>query len=72
MTMKKLFFLVLIGLFLTGCGTAAERAEFWKHDTMYKNWDHFIYSSDGYKKTTSDDVKKTKEQNWWGEPIKGK
>ncbi len=70
--MKKLFMLGLIGLFLSGCGTAAQRSEFWKHDTMYKNWDHLKYSIDGYKKTTPEAVKKTKVQDWWGEPIGSK
>jgi len=65
---KKWLMLLIIGAFLAGCGTAAQRSEFWKHDTMYKNWAHMGYSWSGYKKTSAADVQKTKSQNWWGIP----
>ena len=67
--MKKLFLLALIGLFLSGCGAAAERSEFWKHDSLYKNWDHMKYSLWGYKNPTSETEKKSGEQEWWGLPT---
>ncbi|MFC1531835.1 hypothetical protein ACFL7M_00495 [Thermodesulfobacteriota bacterium] len=67
--MKKLFLLVLIGLFLSGCGTLAERSEFWKHDSMYKNWDHTKYSWSGYRIPTQQTYKKSQGQEWWGIPI---
>ncbi len=67
--MKKLCLLVLIGLFLSGCGTAAKRSEFWEHDTMYKNWDHLKYSWWGYKNPTAESLKKSQEQGWWGIPT---
>ncbi len=70
--MKKLFLLGLTGLFLSGCGTASQQAEFWKHDTMYKNLDHFKYSIEGYKNTSPEDVKKTVDQEWFGEPVGSK
>ena len=35
--MKKLLCLVVLVAFLAGCAGAAE-SEFWKHDTMYKNY----------------------------------
>ncbi len=63
---KKWLMLLSIAILLAGCGTAAQRSEFWKHDTMYKNWTHMAYSWSGYKKTSADDVQKTKSQNWWG------
>ena len=67
--MKKIFFLVLLAIFLSGCGTAAKKSEFWEHDTMYRNWDHLIYSWWGYKKPTPETAEKTKEQKWWGIPT---
>ena len=67
--MKKLFLLVLVGLFFSGCGTAAKESEFWKHDTMYKNWDHLKFSLYGYKHPKAETLKKTQEQGWWGIPI---
>jgi len=69
--MRKLFLIALVALFLSGCGTAAQRSEFYEHDTMYKNWDHLIYSWVGYKKTTDQDAKKSNEQEWWGIPTSG-
>ena len=67
--MKKLFLVVFIGLFLSGCGSAAQRSEFWKHDTMYRNWDHMKYSLWGYKTPTQDTANKSEEQEWWGIPT---
>ena len=67
--MKKLFLLLIAGFFLAGCGTAAERSEFWKHDTMYKNYDHMFYSWFGYKKPTAETGKMSQDQGWWGMPI---
>ncbi len=66
---RKAIVLFALGLFLAGCGTAAERSEFWKHNTMYKNWDHMTYSWGGYKKCDEDTLKKTQEQAWWGIPA---
>ena len=67
--MKKFILLVLMGLFLLGCGTTVERSEFWKHDTHYRNWEHLKYSWSGYKHPTPDSIEKTKEQGWWGIPA---
>ena len=67
--MKRLFLMVLMGSFLLGCGTAVERSEFWKHDTMYRNWDHMKYSWWGYKDPKPDAAEKSQEQEWWGIPT---
>ena len=66
---RKMLVLAALGLFLAGCGTAAERSEFWKHDTMYRNWDHTFYSWGGYKKCEEESLEKTQEQDWWGLPA---
>jgi len=70
--MKKLFLLGLIGLFLSGCGTAYQKSEFFKHNTSFKNLEHLKYSIWGYQDTKQDDVKKTRKQQWWGESINTK
>lgn len=67
--MKKLLILLLISLFLFGCGTAATQSEFWKHDTMYKNWDHMKFSFSEYNNPSEETVKKSVEQGWWGIEI---
>ena len=70
--MKKMFLALILGLFISGCGTPAQRAEFLKHDTMYKNWDHTKFSWSGFKNPTVETGKESQEQNWWGEPIEFK
>ena len=67
--MKKIILVLMVGMFLSGCGTAAERSEFWKHDTIYKNWDHFKFSTSGYKQPTDESLKDSQEQGWWGIPT---
>lgn len=67
--MKKLLFLVAMVAFLAGCA-GADQSEFWKHDTMYKNYDHLKYSWSGYQDCGPTYTKETKTQNWWGETVK--
>ena len=64
--MKKIGVLLLIGLFLAGCGAAAKESGYWEHSTMYKNWAHLGYSWFGYKNPTIETGKKSAEQGWWG------
>ena len=66
--MKKIGFLLLIGLFLAGCGGAAKESGYWEHSTMYKNWSHLGYSWFGYKNPTIETGKKSADQGWWGIP----
>jgi len=64
--MKKIGVLLLIGLFLAGCGAAAKESGYWEHSTMYKSWAHLGYSWFGYKNPTIETGKKSAEQGWWG------
>ncbi|MBW1781047.1 MAG: hypothetical protein JRL30_09940 [Deltaproteobacteria bacterium] len=64
--MKKFGLLILVVLFLAGCGKAAKESEFWEHSSMFKNWDHWKYSWSGYKKPTLKTGKESVEQGWWG------
>ena len=63
--MKKLWLVLLLGLFFVGCSTIHD-SEFLIHDTMYKNWDHMQYSQGGYWSPTAETGKKSQEQGWWG------
>ncbi len=66
--MKKLCFLVLIGLFFCGCGTA-RKSEFLEHGSMYRNWDHLKFSWYGHNNPTEETGKRSEEQRWWGIEI---
>ena len=61
--MKKIGLLLILVTFLIGCGTAAQRSEFYKHDTQFKNWEHLKFSVLGWKKPTQKDVQETKNQD---------
>ena len=67
--MKKLFLVLIAGFFLSSCGTAAQQSEFWKHDTIYKNWDHLKFSWFGYKNPTKETGKTSQAEKWWGEAV---
>ena len=67
--MKKLLCLLVLGAALAGCGTAADQAEVWKHDTLYRDWDHMRFSWGGHKEAGIADVKQSNEEGWWGQPV---
>ena len=69
--MKKLF-IVLIILTVSGCGHLADKSGFWEHKSMYASGDHALFSLFGYQNPTVQDVKETKQQGWWGIPVKVK
>ena len=64
--MKKLLIITMLVLFLSGCGPFAIKSEYWKHDTLYKSWDHMKFSWCGHRNPTADDAQKAQEQGWWG------
>jgi len=67
--MKKIGLLLIVALFLLGCGTAAQRSEFYKHDAHYKNLKHLTFSWTGWRSPTSKDAKNSDKQRWWGEEV---
>lgn len=70
--MKKinlLIALIIAVAFLMGCGAAAQRSEFFEHNSMYKSWDHLKYSWGGYKHQDMGSAKESTEQTWWGLPV---
>ena len=64
LVMKRILLLLIVVVFLAGCS-----AEWYEHDTIYKNHDHMFYSWGGYKNTTQDDLQKSEAQDWWGAEI---
>lgn len=64
--MKRWVFMVVAGLFLSGCGQLAKESEFWDHQSMYKDWSHLYFSMGGYKNCDPADASKSKDDGWWG------
>jgi hypothetical protein len=62
--MKRLFLIGIIGLFFSGCGASAKESEFWKHPSLYKDWDHMKYSQGQDRSPQM--TKESKEDGWWG------
>ena len=63
--MKWLAILLALG-FLMGCSYSAAESDFFNQKALYKNYDHFKFSFEGYKKPAPEDVQKSSEQGWWG------
>lgn len=69
--MKRFIAVMMTVLFLSGCGAAARESGFYEHSTMYRNYDHLKFSMCGYKKVDPQEVRQSKEQDWWGITIEG-
>jgi hypothetical protein len=48
---------------------AACSDEFYKHDSVFKDWDHIKFSWWGYDNPTAEVAQKSNERGWWGEEI---
>ena len=62
--MKKIIVLLFIVLLLAACS-----GEFYKHDSIYKDWSHIGFSWWGYNNPTAEDAKMSTDRGWWGEEI---
>lgn len=62
--MKKIMVLIIFGLLITGCSS-----EFYKHDSLYNDWDHAKFSWWDYKNPTADHAAMSEGRGWWGEEI---
>jgi hypothetical protein len=67
--LKRLALLVLVCLFLFGCGQMAREAEFWDHNSVYKTGSHFWFSAFGYSSCDDSCVQLSKEEGWWGQTV---
>jgi hypothetical protein len=68
-TMKRLIGVVILVLFLAGCGATVRESGFYDHDSHYKTLDHVAFSWWGYKHPTAETMKESTEQGWWGLEI---
>ena len=62
--MKRLIVLILLAIMIAGCSP-----EFYKHDSIFKDWDHWGFSWWGYKNPTAENAQMSQERGWWGEEI---
>jgi hypothetical protein len=69
--MKRSFAVIMMVLFLAGCGAAARESGFYEHSTMYTSWDHLKFSIYGYRTVEPNEAKQSKEQDWWGKTVEG-
>jgi hypothetical protein len=65
-SMKKLLAIAILALFVVSCGQAAMQSQLYKHDTLYKNWDHMMFSWFGHRHPTAEDRANAIKQGWWG------
>jgi len=66
MLMKKLLIAWVIIMLCGCCGATIKESEFFKHDSVYKDWSHLGFSWIGYRNIDQYDVNKSKARNWWG------
>ena len=69
--MKRWLVVIMAVLFLAGCGAAARESGYYEHKTHFQSWEHLKFSLWGYKDVNPVEVKKTKEEGWWGIPVEG-
>lgn len=62
--MKKIIVLLFIVFMLAACSD-----EFYRHDSIYKDFDHIAFSWWGYTNPTAEDAKMSDDRGWWGEEI---
>ena len=67
--MRRFLLVLLLGLFIYGCGASAKESGFWQHDSMYQNNEHMYFSWSGYKSPTEETGKLSDQEKWWGLPI---
>jgi len=67
--MKKTLMLVVLSVFAAGCGGPATQTGVWQHDTLYRDWDHLRFSWGGHKDVSSEELKKSTEEGWWGKEV---
>ena len=62
--MKRLIALIVLVFMIAACSP-----EFYEHDSIFKDWDHWGFSWWGYKNPTSEDARSSAENGWWGAEI---
>lgn len=67
--MRKLLVLLALGAFAAGCGSTTSQSEVWQHDTLYRDWDHMRFSWGDQKDVSSEEIRKSTEEGWWGKPV---
>jgi hypothetical protein len=66
---KRLLVLLVLSASAAGCGGAASQSGVWEHDTLYRDLDHMRFSWGGHKSVSSEEVRKSMEEGWWGKEV---
>jgi hypothetical protein len=64
--MKKMAMIMVLGLFLAGCGAAVKESGYYDHSSHYKSWSHLAFSWFGYNHVTEEAADASAAQKWWG------
>jgi hypothetical protein len=67
--MKRAITVLMMVIFLAGCGAAARESGFYEHNTMYRDWDHLKFSIYGYKTVEPQEIQESKDNDWWGKSV---
>ncbi len=59
---EKLFFLIILTILIAVCSS-----EFYKHDSVFKDWDHVQFSWWDYQNPTAEHAKMPAQRECWGE-----
>ena len=71
MKLKILYPTLFVCVLFLGCAHIRE-SDWLNYNTQYASWEHAKFSICGYRNPTVEDVRLSKEQNWWGKAIKVK
>jgi hypothetical protein len=67
--MKRGLLIILVVLFLSGCGAQVRESGFYERDTHFRSLSHLKFSLWGYKHPTVKDAELSQKEGWWGKPI---
>jgi len=56
---EHIYFLTILTKLVAGCSSG-----FYRHDSVFKDWDQVKFSWWGYKNPTAEDAKKSAQEGW--------
>ena len=68
--MKKMLVVLVVIASAAGCGGSASQSGVWEHKTLYRDLDHLQFSWGGHKSVSTEEVRKSTEEGWWGKEVR--